>query len=176
MYCYTDTVWRYIAHDTVVWRYNPTLEVTHVVDQAAQANDPAAGSFILGGRSHFSSPFPFLKAFATFSSLCWIHDDIEAFRCQQEFDLHSLFVSRAAIRAISHLVNDFMSFPVGGGRYQSGALHTMGLRRYNWRPNIQWSPPAPLCNCPLTLLPLIFLQPFMCLIVFVSTAGLSVLF
>ena len=82
----------------------------------------------------------------------------------------------AAIRAISHLVDDFMSFPVGGGRYQSGALHTMGLRRYNWRPNIQWSPPAPLCNCPLTLLPLIFLQPFMCLIVFVSTAGLSVLF
>ena len=167
---------RYIAHDTEVWRYNPTLEVTHVVDQAAQANDPAAGSFILGGRSHFSPAFPFLKAFATFSSLCWIHDDIEAFRCQQEFDLHSLFVSRAAIRAISHLVDDFMSFPVGGGRYQSGALHTMGLRRYNWRPNIQWSPPAPLCNCPLTLLPLIFLQPFMCLIVFVSTAGLSVLF
>ena len=85
------------------------------------------------------------------------------------------FCQPGSVRAISHLVNDFMSFPVRGGRYQSGALHTMGLRRYNWRPNIQWSPPAPLCDCPLTLLPLIFLQPFMCLIVFVSTAGLSVL-
>ena len=44
--------------------------------------------------------------------------------------------------AITHLVNDLMSFPFKEGvRYQSADLHTMerrGYRRYNG--NIQWRP------------------------------------
>ena len=131
------------------------------------------GSFILGGRRIFllhicPEIMKVLQCFATFGGLCWIHDDIG--RIQMSKGVRFTFAfCQSTTAAITHLVNDLMSFPFeAGGRYQSAALHTMerrrGYRRYNG--NIQWRPaPAGQLDCPLTPSP-----PLIMIIVVIAVA------
>ena len=94
------------------------------------SNDPTVASLILGGRRIFLTRFlsqnyeKFCNSLQPLIGCAESRMTSDAFRCQKEFDLHWLFASSGPTKAITHIVNDLMSFPFGG-RYQSAALHTM---------------------------------------------------
>ena len=83
-------------------------------------NDPTMGSFILGGRRIFllhicPEMMKVLQCFATFAGSCWIHDDIGRIQMSKGLRFTFAFCQEPS-KAITHIVNDLMSFPFGGGR------------------------------------------------------------